>query len=97
MTQLKTLKDFGEKGQQYKHYIDEELKEEAIKWIKDLQDYSVEGKFSCIETPEQLKPFYEHVRGNPLLSKTLIGWIKHFFNITEEGLRNKKKEMEIVR
>ncbi|KKN27756.1 hypothetical protein LCGC14_0861060 [marine sediment metagenome] len=80
---LKTLKDLiyeGEGDELTSQFI-KELKQEAIKWVKDID--------------LQLKEF-EHMQGqvvkNEFVDKVqgLIAtreWIKHFFNIIEEDLK----------
>ncbi len=79
MTELKTLKDFI-KTIWCEHLKDEfrpdvnsdELKTEAIKWVKELgtKKYNESG--------------YPQARIN-------IKWIKYFFNITEEDLKDVKE------
>ena len=54
-----------------------ELKEEAIKWIKELKkDY-----------PQSVSPMLMVGKNKVTQLKFTIEWIKHFFNITEEDLR----------
>lgn len=78
---LKTLKDL------HKEFVDssiksvgihvvgvvsyERLKEEAIKWIKEIKTYEADYLAS---DGEDIRTY----------------WIKHFFNITEEDLNDKK-------
>jgi hypothetical protein len=92
MAKLKTLKelrcicffclDDELREEEYPKQIDvEELRKEAIKWIKELEKsiaigkmlegQAGEGAFSDIESKE----------------KAQIEWIKHFFNITDEELK----------
>lgn len=96
---MKTLKDFEKASElpdpennAYKCYMDliEDLKQEAIKWIKK---YLKEIELHIPELKEcptcgQMKPFcsswiYEDFRDR----RMKINWIKHFFNITEEDLK----------
>ena len=71
---LKTLKDFD--WGSYDHDFDrEELRQEAIKWIKDYRDNPEEGEHHYWE------------------AKGIINWIKHFFNIKEEDLKEVKDEI----
>jgi hypothetical protein len=92
MTELKTLKDI--EGSDIEIGVDEnvvgvvELKHEAIKWIKHIQ--------------EDIKQVRE-LQGRALLEESLLGrvavngldeclesqiqWIKDFFNITDEDLK----------
>ena len=65
------------------------LKQEAIKWIKEL-----EKEIKLFETnPEYhneiMKEYYRSGQFNSILIKNSeqILWIKHFFNITEEDLK----------
>lgn len=80
-TELKTLKDFKRKESEYDEYSDgmkegnnnliDELKQEAIKWVKFLDD--------CLKNrvpPENR----EHVLGRRVA-------LTSFFNITEEELK----------
>jgi len=89
MTELKTLKDLP-----CYHEADcaerTDLKQEAIKWIRELdKDYKE------IRTNPKAYRDYEQYRidhGIPShVSKALdqILWIKHFFNITEDELKEK--------
>ena len=72
---LKTLKDMG-KPVTYTdstttwEIIQDNLRQEAIKWVKDMQQNP--GSHTVYE-----KTPYE-----------TIEWIKHFFNLTEEDLKN---------
>ena len=74
MTDLKTLKDFYncDCGDENCPVIDRnELKAEAVKWVKDLDNLVYLGDAE-----------YEHrITGKRFRLKT---WIKHFFNLTEE-------------
>lgn len=85
---LKTLKDIewggtitGD-GRTLAHHqnIFEELRNEAIKWIKVLL------KGNC----EYLLPM-EDIKGDYVLDikskRAIIIWLKHFFNITEKDLK----------
>jgi len=76
MTTLKTLKDFefiygacGESGSTTTGMTGiDEVKQEAIKWIKALNNCSgFDGSYDNIAIKK---------------------WIKHFFNITEEDLKD---------
>jgi len=76
MTELKTLKDFLDKndlkeGLPYINYY--ELKQEAIKWVK-------ERKF--LPVPKGVEPhvYHAYMHGER-------EFIKHFFNLTEEDLK----------
>ena len=76
MTQLKTLEDI-----EFKHewneaqkpfaVYSEDLRAEAINWIKELEKEE-RGMWKT---------------GNPLVAKHAKLWIKHFFNITDEELK----------
>ena len=85
MTELKTLKDLVNekevsKGDAYT------LKQEAIKWIKDLNNETCEA---CKEQGERTYGWCETCdKAHVGLNKDDISeWIKHFFNITEEDLK----------
>ncbi len=54
-----------------------ELREESIKWIKDLRKKS-EIMFESADTDTQMRVNCYAAQGN---------WIKHFFNITDEALK----------
>lgn len=85
--ELKTLKDlevsaqddlcmFDEDDKIINYIVEEELRQEAIKWIKQLSDVmEIGGAFDKYEN--------EGTTGNLLL------WIKHFFNITDAKLNEK--------
>ncbi len=85
MIELKTLKDIKEDIDSEQWEFDsawspgayralELLKQEAIKWIKELK-----------ETDE----FSEDEQGIFDNNYNVQEWIKHFFNITEEDLKDK--------
>ena len=89
---LKTLEDIeivGEYGHGYykkllPYCISKELKQEAIKWIKNIKtDFPDICDLDC----GIHKGHWTH--DNILLHTALgkIDWIKHFFNITEEDLK----------
>jgi hypothetical protein len=70
---LKTLKDIeGYQMKKIKVFSDVQLKSEAIKWVKDLEDFGLSTKF-----------MWEDGKANPY---EMVKWIKHFFNLTEEDL-----------
>ena len=80
MNNLKTLNDLtlnGKEGHPHFHkiYCGDDLRAEAIKWIKELK------KESFITNPKLT---------NELLTQTKVStivWIKHFFNIMDEELK----------
>jgi len=94
MTELKTLKDietYAFEG----YFRDEEcgegvpldkLRAEAIRWIKELQEYSYPNGWT-IETPKNIKPFYQWKDEVPIIRHELLLWIQNFFNISEEELK----------
>ncbi len=89
---LKTLKDFeerrsglyvnGESKVFAGYYADTgELKQEAIKWVKYLQNYLDTTQFGNVN-----QYCTEHEQSS---AEGKIVWIKQFFNITEEKLSSK--------
>jgi hypothetical protein len=67
------IKIFNENRLGYKKgYFKGDLKEEAIKWIKELEPRIID-EFSNLY-------FYDN-------APAIIAWIKHFFNIEEEDLK----------
>ena len=77
--ELKTLKDLkylraDENWFPVYEFDEDVLKQEAIKWIKELKH----GTFNIMEDDKLL------IRAD---NQYLINWIKHFFNITEENLK----------
>lgn len=91
MTQPKTLKDIELEKEWSEKVFDAEgiyisphrLKQEAIKWIKDLEKE--------IEQIKKIPEVYQEFKKNPILIRGevchTIRWIKHFFNINGEELR----------
>jgi len=79
MTELKTLKDlegkWGTKPNKQAEIIFRELKAEAAKWVKEVRGIFIEndGKLNIAYGIE---------------TAMAIGWIKDFFNLTEEDLKN---------
>ena len=78
---LKTLKDFAANSEDLKiretyaierETMIKELKQEAIKWIKELENQICEPNGYC--------EHYIDISGT-------LDWIKNFFNITEEDLK----------
>ena len=59
------------------YYLDR-LKQEAIKWIKELEQNGLSYKFK-----ENEYPLWK--RGQP---EAIKEWIKHFFNITDKDLES---------
>jgi len=91
MKELKTLKDFWgiyPEVNSNKHIDVEELKAEAVKWIKNLNRYGckkeiLNGKFKGYECG------FSYEGMIPLCSncESKINWIIEFFNLTEEDLK----------
>ena len=81
-SELKTLKDIRNELtiQDDEDSFVEYLKQEAIKWIKELGNLDKEDTtmFVFCEETTVKKPQYRRI---------IIKWIKHFFNITEEDLK----------
>ena len=78
MDELKTLKDFIGVGTDcvYDHIRPEELRAEAVKWVKKIiKDQANIGN-------------YKQNHMNPR-KQGQISFIKHFFNLTEEDLKEK--------
>jgi len=76
--ELKTLKDMRADTLLEKAFS-VRLKAEAIKWIKYLKYMQ-----SQIKPPSNINAIY-------LSFTERIDWIKHFFNITEEDLKEEKQ------
>ena len=81
--ELKTLKDFEDKeftkwGCDSIDVFKEELKAEAVKWVKSMSN-------NCLMMHNFWKYNSEEVEGS-------IKWIKHFFNLTEEDLKEQKQK-----
>ena len=86
MTELKTLKEIATETEMVNYFEDIKefdikritrvvkgrTKQEAIKWIKDLQK-----GFNYLNDPNETTQNYF----------AIIRWIKHFFNLTEEDLQ----------
>ena len=83
---LKTLNDFEDrdcyiyfdKEEKVRCIQEREIKQEAIKWVKETQDYQK----LCKMFPD-IKEKLESQRMND----GARAWITHFFNITEEDLK----------
>jgi len=81
MKELKTLKEIDQSiiplknREETNHLLDvyrEELRKEAINWIKTWQKYQL--------NPQTDSEFY-------MMKQAKINWVKHFFNITDEELK----------
>ena len=84
---LKTLKDMRRfcKSSISNGTIDyDDLREEVIKWIKELDNITDDGSWNIggLEGFEDNTPHEGCSESIPI-----IGFIKHFFNITEEDLK----------
>jgi len=81
MNNLKTLNDLtlnGKEGHPHFHkiYCGDDLRAEAIKWIKELKETS---KFRLSNGDEiEINTSFEN--------RILCVWIKHFFNITDKEI-----------
>lgn len=90
MTELKTLNDMDFKipGNKTEHslgnrYIKSDLRQEAIKWIKTLNNIDQGNSKSVCEEVDKL--FHT---SDPICAVDIAqDWIKHFFNITAEDLK----------
>ena len=93
MNNLKTLKNLNCVSRRYDEkdctncinclkYSDD-LKQEAIKWCKDLNQRKVELQVEA-KTDEQLLKHLTIQTDYTLL----ISWIMNFFNLTEEDMKN---------
>lgn len=81
---LKTLKDcYMSDSRNY----EQNLKEEAIKWIKAIDSGNL--LYISIDNRKKIPMFWDrNLADNPIeYSRDLINWIKHFFDITEEDLK----------
>jgi len=78
---LRTLKDIGEhkekKWMGYDFVLTHVLREEAIKWVKELRDENKDSK--------DIYGAYDN-EGECYLAENVVTWIFDFFNITEEDL-----------
>jgi len=69
--------------------IKDKLRQEAIKWIKELES-PIFQYLHCAETYWEVMKFKEKTGCMPewiVKNSNQILWIKHFFNITEEELK----------
>ena len=88
MTELKTLKDFELLGKPEANGYDEdgynqaqeELRQEAIKWVKKLKSTMLKEKVPV--TMEFAKRIEDSLETNGK-----IKFIKHFFNLSEDDLK----------
>jgi len=81
---LKTLKDLEKEHEGFTYedrlVTGDEIKEEAVKWIKHYREINKKDKRIADDDRD--------VRGVKFGANYLVqGWIKHFFNITEEDLK----------
>lgn len=77
---LKTLKDLRQFFEDDKGimFLKEELKAEAVKWIKDFRKGECWTDFAADKNKGQ---------------ENVCEWIKYFFNLTEEDLKDENLEM----
>jgi hypothetical protein len=89
MTELKTLKDIYVRGDISRI----NLKEEAIKWIKELKNalWKEEDMNNYDKWKARIKDFEDYYDEEYNSFIEVINWIKHFFNITEEELQEQGK------
>jgi len=94
MTELKTLKDIEFWNlEETKYTIEQKLKQEAIKWITELQKLQdAEDEEQPLEIDDDnlhnsgIKT-YIRCYGDSYDYSATIFWIKHFFNISAEDLK----------
>ena len=95
MTGLKILRDLEKKGHNIAkgHFIDsEDLRKEAIKWIKDmLLEYNREDGWGEYFFGEEILSEVPHEASE---IGAVISWIKYFFNITDEKISNSLQEKQ---
>lgn len=90
MTKLKTLKDFS-KNYMLLPDVEEDLRQEAIKWIKELRE--IVGKdISLVHdwcSKNFSDSFHKYIPDKSLRLQLLaiIYGYQHFFNITEKELK----------
>ena len=80
--ELKTLKDFPKEVigmEDYRLISSNKLKQEAIKWIKELNN-----------NPKKYQERFTNYDGYGIDAYEVINWIKYFFNITEDDLKSEK-------
>jgi hypothetical protein len=84
MTELKTLKDlsYGLNHSPNSHAVPSELRQEAIKWIKEFRRRKYCICIKCSKNKCKCSPLFKMVH-----RENMMIWIKHFFNITEEDLK----------
>ena len=82
MVKLKILKDIEKDVDPY--HIPVNIREEAIKWVKDLQNYLDTHSFGTVN--QNYTEFEENA------TKGQISWIKHFFDIKDEDLKPKLRK-----
>ena len=78
MTELKTLKDILHETEMHSEITPDMIKEEAIKWIKEIEkdiEKMIDEQFNEVNK----------LKLNGLVATSQ--WIKMFFNITEEDLK----------
>jgi len=110
MTELKTLKDFGtdltyntmegvlnrnaKTQTTHKFYSLEELRQEAIKWVKKFKElnkiYEDDEDFDS-DIASEFKRYsveqYVRCAGVKYFYENTLNWIMDFFNLTEEDLQ----------
>ncbi len=74
---LKTLKDL-QKDYEWKFDTYNALRQEAIKWIKELEKNITPSLYGQGQEGDFMEAHYNIAK---------IEWIKHFFNLTEEDLK----------
>ena len=90
--QLKTLKDFPKS---YQYWFDVSgLRVEAIKWIKLINaENKRDANINVMpKQAKQIEPFLGC--GCCDSNELVVNWIKHFFNISEEELKNEVEKIE---
>lgn len=75
---MKTLKDLRWHSSDTSQFTEEDLREEAIKWIKEM-DKSLESN----NIPNSLIKIQDNVKIGLIATRQ---WIMMFFNLTEEDL-----------
>ncbi len=92
MSKLKTLKDLAFSHQLFSDKRvnlcrEDNVREEAIKWVKELEKSPTEPFISVNKDIIQAKVEETSFKILIAENQALLNWIKHFFNITEEDLK----------
>lgn len=89
------VKDLPVSRKEFKIYTEDELRQEAIKWIKKfMREWKIDELPEITEENFDKEPF-AYILGKYEIDKergyVILAWIKHFFNIEDSDINENRR------